>query len=259
MKITMTEVFTQYFKDTSRSFYDWLATLHKSGQNISMCVTDVVKYLSDKPISVLNRICNDSINYKNKHDVYIEFASCVLEGRHSEIDPQILHKYYEASGGLKYGSFPILGSVVNTWKDIKFNNTILLDNFKNIQMSLESYLQALERHFNIKFGAIINYPDFDSLNDADWNFIVKKVYELNPKETLEYLNNNTKRIQDWEWIGSIIEDKLEDVKYCNLVMSYNNRCVKQLRKRTMCLEAEVKELKANDPINRIKAVKITPD
>lgn len=248
-----------YFKDTSRSFYDYLVAWHKTPGSFSLNVQEVVKYLSDKPIDVLNRICNDSIDNHNKNKGRIEFASCILEARHFEIDPQIFRKYYKVSGGLGYGSFPILGSVVNTWNDIKFNNAILLNNFKNVQMSLESYLQALERHFNIKFGAIINYSDFDSLNDVDWNFIVKKVYELNPKETLEYLNNNTKRIQDWEWIGSIIEDKLEDVKYCNLVMSYNNRCVKQLRKRTLCLEAEVKELKANDPINRIKAVKITPD
>lgn len=256
---TLTEVFVDYFKDTSRSFYDYLVAWSKTPGQFETNVPEVVRFLSDKPIEVLNRICNDSIDFYNKYDTVAQASSCVLEARHSEIDPQILRKYYKISKGLGYNLYPRLRAVVNTWEDIKFNNTILLDNFKNVQMPLESYLQALELHFNIKFDANINYPDFDSLNNVDWNFIVKKAYELNPKETLEYLNNNTKRIQDWEWIGSIIEDKLEDVKYCNLVMSYNNRCVKQLRKRTMCLEAEVKELKANDPINRIKAVKITPD
>lgn len=253
---TLVQVIECYLESTPVSFYDYLVLWSKTSGKVTFGVEETVEFLLDKPVDVLNNICNGSIDYYNKFDMYIQFASCVLEACHDQINPEILRKYYNLSHGLNFDNFPELKKVVKKWKDIKTTNSIILNGSTNLGIPLETYLQILEAQFGIKLNENIFCADFDKLNDVDWNYIVKREYKTAQKDVLEYLNNNVSRIQDWDWIETIIADKTDDIKYYKLVMAYNNRFVKSLRKRTMELEQEVIQLKSNDPINRLKLVKI---
>lgn len=232
----LSQFFTGSYSAKGITFYEYLK-IKSDSNDYNMSVGQFIKLmevLNHQPISLLNDVCEGSIDYFNEYGKFIVYASSVIEYYSDQINKKLLCKYAKINtNSLSFAMFPKCLGIIQGYKMMKSPELVsivtVMKLYEFTDDTLNEYLQKMKQICKVEDFDYSNVLDLieTSKSMKDPNCFITFLIDIEKvKDAVKFMEANIDKLDTLTWLW--LESKLESNK---IVLSSDNIIIKKLIER----------------------------